>query len=183
MYINMDDAAGLGQPPANPYRPPFTKGGEYIGEKDAGKLLTILTGPSPFQDYILPVLAVQGSRLPSNFLRVIASAKEAPERLRARFTNHDGKMVGGTIDRLSGKLYLLETPGVRGYSRVEFALHEAVHLLADPFLNIVSDEAFTKKHGRSCRRGEDDVGTFQRRYCTGFGEGALLAAAHDTPPA
>jgi hypothetical protein len=172
MYIRMDDSAGLGQPRSKPYRRPFDKGGEYIGPKDGEKLLMMLSGPSPFQNYIQPVLAVQGSRLPSDFLRVIGSAKEAPERLRGRFTREGGKMVGGTIDRAAGRIYLLETPGARGYSRVEFALHEAVHLLADPFMKIVSEEAFTRKYGRSCLRGEDDVGTFQRKYCMGLGEGA-----------
>ena len=59
----------------------------------------------------------QAAALPKNFLRIIASPKEVPEHLRSRFTKSDGKMVGGTIDRRRGIIYLLEIPGVRGYTR------------------------------------------------------------------
>ena len=180
MYIRIAETAGLGQPPTSKtYRAPFTKGGQYISENDAGKLLTILTGPSPYRNYILAVLAVKGSPLPSHFVRIISSPDGAPERLRERFTRHEGKMVGGTIDRAAGKLYLLEAPGVSGYTRLEFALHEAVHLVAHPFMRTVSDDAFLRQHGRSCRRGETDVGTFQRKYCAGFGEGATQVITED----
>ena len=88
-------------------------------------------------------------------------------------------MVGGTIDRATGRLYLLEAPGARDHTRLEFALHEAVHLVAHPFMRIVSDDAFLQQHGPSCRKGETDVGTFQRKYCTGFGEGATQAITED----
>jgi hypothetical protein len=173
MYISTSETAGLGQPRAGkPYQSPFSKGGEYVAAKDANKLLTVLTGPSPYRNYILHVWKAQGPRLPSDFLRIISSPSQAPEHLRARFTRTEGKMVGGTIDRAAGKLYLLEAPGVRDHTRLEFALHEAVHLVASPFMSIVSDAAFLPQHGRSCRKGETDVGTFQRKFCTGFGEGA-----------
>ncbi|HEX6729511.1 MAG TPA: hypothetical protein VF074_05850, partial [Pyrinomonadaceae bacterium] len=83
-----------------------------------------------------------------------------------------GKMVGGTIDRRRGIIYLLEIQGVRGYTRFEYALHEAIHLFAHPIMTIVDDRTFETNYGRPFRRGETDVGTFQRKYGRGFGEGA-----------
>ena len=105
-----------------------------------------------------------GCGVAQNFLRIIASPKEVPEHLRSRFTKSDGKMVGGTIDRRRGIIYLLEIPGVRGYTRFEYALHEAIHLFAHPIMTIVDDRTFETNYGRPFRRGETDVGTFQRKY-------------------
>jgi len=66
---------------------------------------------------------------------------------------------------------LLEIPGVRGYTRFEYALHEAIHLFAHPIMTIVDDVTFQNNYGRPYRWGETDVGTFQRKYARGFGEG------------
>lgn len=71
MYIRTHIGIGgeeplLGQPSTKQY-----KGGEAIGEKDGQKLLTILAGRSPYQDYILPVMATQGSALPKDFFRIV----------------------------------------------------------------------------------------------------------------
>ena len=175
MYIRSRETEGFGEPPATAqYKSPFSSGGEYIGESDTQKLLKVLSGPSLFQSYIQKCLASKEAKaLPKSFIRVVASPQEVPdEHLRNRFTKQDGKLVGGTIDRRRGIIYLLEIPGVRGYTRFEYALHEAIHLFAHPIMTIVDDRTFETNYGRACRRGDTDVGTFQRKYCAGFGEGA-----------
>ena len=174
MYQRMH--AGLGQPTQpvkSSYRAPFATGGEWVGESDVEKLLTVLAGPSPFRTYIQPILVVRGSALPAKLLRIVNTPSGAPKHLQNRFTrDNDGKIVGGTIDRATGRIFMLRAPGSRAYSRVQFVLHEFVHLFAHPFMDIVDDADFEVKHGRPCRRGQTDVGTFQRKYCVGFGEGA-----------
>jgi hypothetical protein len=170
----------LGQLPSCPppagFKAPFGTGGEYVGEKDAAKLLTILSGPSPYQKYIQQVITSKAaSALPKNFLRIISSPKEVPDRrIRERFVAEGNKIVGGTIDRRTGTIYLLEVPRIRGYTRLEFALHEAVHLFAHPFITALEDAAFQTSYGRGCTT-ETDIGSFQKKYCFGIGEGATQA--------
>jgi hypothetical protein len=161
MYIREPAAWGLGdlpsaRPTAKPYRPPFTSGGEFIRGGDADKLLTILSGPSPYQNYIQPLVASKAaSALPKNFLRIVSSPKEVPEYLRGRFAADEDKIVGGTIDRRTGTIYMVPAPGRRTDTRLEFALHEAVHLFAHPFLDLVDEKTFQSNYGRSCSTGTD----------------------------
>ena len=177
MYLRESAPWELGDPPpatptAQSYRPPFSSGGEFIREEDAGKLLGILSGPSPYQNYIQRVMASPpASVLPKKFLRIVSSLNEVPEYLRARFVADDDKIVGGTIDRRTGIIYMVPAPGRRTDTRFEFALHEAVHLFAHPFISLVDEKIFQASYGRSCTTAPD-VGTFQRKYCRGFGEGA-----------
>jgi hypothetical protein len=160
------------KPTVKPYQAPILNGGQFIQESDADKLLTILSGPSLYQDYILPVMAVQASsKLPKKFLRIVTSPNDVPAHLRGRFVKVDNKVVGGTIDRATGTISMLPPPGRRGDTRLEFALHEAVHVLAHPFMRLVDDRTFQSRYGRSCT-AETDVGSFQRKYCFGLGEGA-----------
>lgn len=177
MYIRSPSTHGLAEvlsakSPAQSYKPPITKGGQYIREEDAGKLLTIIAGPSPYQEYIRRVMTSKAaSTLPKRFLRIVSSPKEVPdEQLRKRFVTVDNKIVGGTIDRRTGTIYMIPAPGRRSDTRLEFALHEAVHLFAHPFTDLVDDKTFQSSYGRGCTT-ETDVGTFQRKFCSGFGEG------------
>ncbi len=170
MYIRTQDAgdfAGpfLGEPP-KPYQAPITNGGQFIREDDADKVLTIISGPSPYQNYI----AGWAAKLPRQFLRIVSSIGEIPKHLRDRFGSDGDKVVGGTIDRATGTIYMLPAPGRRSDTRLEFALHEAVHLLAHPFTSLVDENTFQKNYGRPCLRNTS-VGTFQRKFCRGFGEG------------
>ena len=177
MYLRAPEVLSLAGPTVtnpcvNPPKPPITKGGQFIQESDAGKVLTIISGPSLYQNYILPVMAVQASsKLPKKFFRIVSSPNDVPAHLRGRFVTVDNKVVVGTIDRATGTIYMLPPPGRRGDTRLEFALHEAVHLLAHPFMSLVDDRTFQNKYGRSCTP-LTDVGTFQRKYCFGLGEGA-----------
>src|SRR5262245_3524326 len=111
MYIRTHETERLAEPQSTAqYKSPFSSGGEYIGEGDTQKLLKVLSGPSLFQSYIQKCLASKEAQaLPKNFLRIVASPQEVPdEHLRSRFTKQDGKLVGGTIDRRRGIIYLLE---------------------------------------------------------------------------
>lgn len=173
MYIRTQDTQPgpfLAEPPAKTYTAPITNGGQFIREDDAQKVLTILTGPSPYQKYIQPIMAANGSKLPKRFLRIVSSVSEVPEHLRARFSSGDNKVVGGTIDRSTGTIYMLPPPGRRSDTRLEFALHEAVHLLAHPFMGIVDERTFLNNYGPPCSR-DTSIGTFQRKFCWGPGEG------------
>lgn len=150
----------LGQPNSKQYQPPSTKGGEAIGESDGPKLLTILTGPSAYQGYILPIMTKHGTKIPKNFLRIVTNVRsQVPKPLQGLFTKSEGKLVGGTIDRWTRTIYTIEAPGLRDATRLQYALHEAVHVLAHPVVP-------PKNCPRIC------VGTFQGAYGTGFGEGA-----------
>ena len=180
MYIRTASAWGLGQPPATCPRgknADFSSGGEYIRENAAAKLLALLSGPSCYQKYIQPVLKSQAaSTLPRDFLRIVSSPSEVPKHLRGRFTKDGDKIVGGTIDRRTGTIYMIPAPGRRIDNRLEFALHEAVHLFAHPFLAIVDRPTFQKNYGTALFNIED-VGTFQRKYGFGLGEGATQVIA------
>jgi hypothetical protein len=177
MYIRTREMLGLADVPSakptpKPCRPPFGTGGEYIREDDAAKLLAVLAGPSCYRKYIQPVLESKAaSVLPKSFLRIVSSLSEVPEHLRGRFVKVGDKIVGGTIDRRTGTIYMLPAPGRRIDTRLEFGLHEAVHLFAHPFLALVDEKTFRRNYGVD-RFPFVDVGTFQRKYGVGFGEGA-----------
>jgi hypothetical protein len=173
MYIRTPMEIGreaplLGQSGVQRYRPPFTKGGAAIGETDGQKLLTILAGPSPYRDYILPAMATQGSALPKNFFRIVTDVRtQVPAPLQGLFRASDNKLVAGTVDRWTRTIYMIPAPGLRGETRLEFALHEAVHLFAHPVIPPKGS------YPRIC------VGTFQRTYGPGFGEGATQVITED----
>ena len=170
MYLRNPDmlqlAGPLAEPPAKSYTAPITNGGQFIREDDAEHVRTIVSGPSPYQNYI----ADRASKLPRQFLRIVLTVEEIPRHLRDRFGSDRDTVVGGTIDRGTGKIYMLPPPGRRSDTRLEFALHEAIHLLAHPFTSLVDDNTFQKNYGRPCIR-DASVGTFQRKFCRGFGEG------------
>jgi hypothetical protein len=180
MYIRTASAGRLGQPlSACPTgkNAHFGTGGEWVREKDAAKLLALLSGPSCYQKYIQPVLKSQAaSTLPTNFLRIVSSPGEVPKHLRGRFVKDGDKIVGGTIDRRTGTIYMIPAPGRQIDTRLEFALHEAVHLFAHPFLAIVDRKTFQNRYGLALFNIED-VGTFERKYGFGLGEGATQVIA------
>jgi hypothetical protein len=180
MYIRTASAWGLGEPPSvcpTGKNAHFSTGGEYIRENDAAKLLALLSGPSCYQKYIQPVLESKAaSVLPRSFLRIVSSLSEVPEHLRGRFVKVGDKIVGGTIDRRTGTIYMIPAPGRRIDTRLEFALHEAVHVFAHPFLALVDKNTFQRHYGIA-RFPLEDVGTFQRKYGAGFGEGATQVIA------
>ena len=71
---------------------------------------------------------------------------------------------------------MIPAPGRQIDTRLEFALHEAVHLFAHPFRTIVDRKTFQNNYGIALFNIED-VGTFQRKYGFGLGEGATQVIA------
>ncbi|HEU5237128.1 MAG TPA: hypothetical protein VFU37_08305, partial [Pyrinomonadaceae bacterium] len=123
MYLRTSELGHLTGPPTTnpggkPYEPPIKDGGRFIREDELGKVLTILSGPSRYHNYINSVLDAAGSKLPSKFLRIVSSAGEVPAHLRNRFVKVGDKVVGGTIDRANGIIYLLPPPGRRSDTRL-----------------------------------------------------------------
>jgi hypothetical protein len=155
--------AGLGTPPAG-----FTKGGLPVGEDDARHLLTILAGPSSYQSYITRAMAHRATTVPKRFLRIVTSVSgQVPKHLQHVFTRGGGRMVGGTIDRWTRTIYVLPAPGLRAETRLEYAIHECVHLFAHP-------HAPTREQcPPPC------IGTFQKAFGTGFGEGLTQVITED----
>jgi hypothetical protein len=155
----------LGAPPVR-YKPPFSKGGQPIGEDDARHLLTILEGPSSYQRYLKTAMAQQAATVPARFLRVVANVNtQVPKHLRKVFAS--GGFVGGTIDRWTRTVYVLVAPGLRAETRLEYALHECVHLFAHPHV---------PTQGQCpplC------VGTFQGKFGKAFGEGLTQIITED----
>jgi hypothetical protein len=149
----------IGAPPAR-YKPPFSKGGQPIGEGDARHLLTILAGPSPYQPYLARAMARHSTTVPARFLRIVTSVRsQVPKHLQHLFASGGGGLVGGTIDRWTRTVYVVQAPGLRDQIRLEYALHECVHLFAHPHIPLRA------QCPQLC------IGTFQGRFGTGFGEG------------
>ena len=154
----------LGAPPAR-----FKNGGLPVGEGDAQHLLTILEGPSSYHSYLARAMARHGTTVPKRFLRIVTSVSgQVPKHLQHVFAGGGGgRMVGGTIDRWTRTVYVVPAPGLRAETRLEYAIHECVHLFAHP-------HAPTRQQcPQPC------VGTFQHEFGTGFGEGFTQVITED----
>jgi hypothetical protein len=153
----------LGAPPDR-----FKKGGLPVGEGDAQHLLTILAGPSSYQSYLARAMANRGTTVPKRFFRVVTSVSgQVPRRLQHLFTSDGGRMTGGTIDRWTRTIYVVQAPGLRERTRLEYAIHECVHLFAHPH---------APTH-RECPH--PCIGTFQDMFGKGFGEGLTQVITED----
>ena len=153
----------LGAPPAS-----FKKGGLPVGEDDAHHLLTILEGRSLYQPYLAKAMANRATTVPKKFLKIVTSVNsQVPKHLRRVFTSGGGRMTGGTIDRWTRTIYMVEAPGLRDHTRLEYALHECVHLFAHP-------HAPTQQ---SCP--QPCIGSFQDEFGRGFGEGLTQVITED----
>ncbi len=167
MFIRVSlDGYGDGLLGAPPDR--FKKGGLPVGEDDARHLLTILAGPSSYQPYLVRAMARQGTTVPKRFLRIVTSVSgEVPKHLQSLFTSGGGHKVGGTIDRWTRTVYVIAAPGLRAETRLEYAIHECVHLFAHP-------HAPTRPQcPQPC------IGTFQQAFGRGFGEGLTQVITED----
>jgi hypothetical protein len=166
MFIRVNDGYGdgfLGAPPAS-----FKKGGLPVGEDDAHHLLTILEGRSSYQSYLTRAMAQRATTVPKKFLRIVTSvSSQVPKYLQRVFTSGGGRMTGGTIDRWTRIVYMVPAPGLRSETRLEYALHECVHLFAHP-------HAPTQQ---ACP--QPCIGAFQDEFGTGFGEGLTQVITED----
>lgn len=154
--------------PAPSYRPPMDKGGQPVDDSHGHHLLTILAGPSRWQTHLTKAMANRATTVPSNFFRIVTSvSSQVPRHLQPLFGRSGGGMVGGTIDRWTRTIYMVPAPGLRQETRLEYALHEAVHLFADPHAPTAA----------TCPA--PCIGSFQRRYGEGFGEGLTQVITED----
>jgi len=162
MFIRVNDGYGdgfLGQP--------LKKGGQQVSEGDAPHLLTILAGKSSYQPYLAKAMANRASTVPKKFLKIVTSVSQIPKHLQRLFTSAGGRMTGGTIDRWTRTIYMVEPPGLSFHTRLEYALHECVHLFAHP-------HAPTRQ---ACP--QPCIGSFQDEFGTGFGEGLTQVITED----
>ena len=167
MFIRVrHDESGDGLLGAPPDR--FKKGGLPVGEDDAPHLLSILAGPSSYQKYLVRAMAQRATTVPKRFLRVVTSVSgEVPKHLQDLFTSSAGRKTGGTIDRWTRTVYVVAAPGLRAETRLEYAIHECVHLFAHP-------HAPTRQQcPQPC------IGTFQKAFGLGFGEGLTQVITED----
>ena len=172
MFVRSDPGFGEGwylSGPAPSYKPPINTGGQPISDRDGHHLLTILAGPSRWQAYVTKSMAKPAAAVPKKFFRVVTSvSNEVPKHLQHLFgPGSDGSMIAGTIDRWTRTIYMVPSPGLRQETRLEYALHEAVHLFAAPHA------ATATTCPAPC------IGTFQRRYGDGFGEGLTQVITED----
>lgn len=164
MYIRVHDGYGdglLGQPAG------FKNGGLPVNEGDAPHLLTILAGRSSYQTYLTKAMANRATTVPKRFLRIVTSVSHVPKHLQHVFTSGGGRMTGGTIDRWTRTIFMVELPGLPDHTRLEYALHECVHLFADP-------HAPTPQ---TCP--QPCIGAFQHEFGHGFGEGLTQVITED----
>lgn len=168
-HTRLDGHWHLSGTPTPPYRPPIDKGGQPVDDSHGHHLLTILAGPSPWQPYLTRAMANRATTVPKNFFRIVTSvSSQVPKHLQHLFgRGSGGTMVGGTIDRWTRTIYMVPAPGLRQETRLEYALHEAVHLFADPHAPTPA----------ACPA--PCIGTFQRRFGDGFGEGLTQVIAED----
>jgi outer membrane protein OmpA-like peptidoglycan-associated protein len=172
MFVRSDP--GIGERwylsgPALGYQPPINKGGQPISESDGPHLLTILAGPSRWQAHLAKAMSNRSTTVPRKFFRIVTSvSNQVPKHLQHLFAPRSGgTMVAGTIDRWTRTIYMVEAPGLRQETRLEYALHEAVHLFAAPH----APDAATCP--APC------IGAFERRYGEGFGEGLTQVITED----
>ena len=167
MYIQLNDGYGgygdrfLGAPLSG------FKGGQQMSEDDAPQLLTILAGKSSFQPYIAKAMKGHAKTVPKKFLKIVTSVSQVPKRLRHLFVSSGGRLTGGTIDRWTRTIWMIEPPGLSFHTRLEYALHECVHLFATP-------HAPTQQ---ACPH--PCIGAFQDEFGTGFGEGLTQVITED----
>ena len=155
--------------PAPAYRPPLSNGGQPVDDSHAPHLLTILGGPSRWQAHLAKAMASPAATVPKHFFRVVTSVSgQVPKHLQHLFgPGSGGSMIAGTIDRWTRTIYMVPAPGLRQETRLEYALHEAVHLFAAPHA------ATAATCPAPC------IGIFQRRYGDGFGEGLTQVITED----
>ena len=167
MFVRSDPSLGEGWYLSGPA--PQYKGGQAVGDGDGHHLLTILAGPSRWQTHLTKVMAMPAAAVPKHFFRVVTSvSNQVPKHLQHLFgPGSDGGMIAGTIDRWTRTIYMVPAPGLRQETRLEYALHEGVHLFAAPHA------ATATTCPAPC------IGAFQRRYGDGFGEGLTQVITED----
>lgn len=110
----------------------FSSAERDITDKDAAPILTILGGPSPWQQFLQQNLATHRRTLPAKPIR-ICDEREFASSYRRVHQEAPSADTQGFVDRRNGMMILKEFPiGNIGKSKVGIAVHEAVHLFSHP---------------------------------------------------
>ena len=123
----------LGEPrSACNFQPPFSSAERNITENDAPHILTILGGPSPWQQFLRRNLDAHKKDLPAQPMRIVTEGEFA-KRYSGVFGQPPPADAQGFVDRRNATIFLREFPA-RNFNQTKagLALHEAVHLFSHP---------------------------------------------------
>jgi SAM-dependent methyltransferase len=110
----------------------FRSAEDRVYEDDFEAVLTVLAGPSPWQEYIRENLRVARQNLPRRAFRVVNS-EEFVRTMRALGEDGDMAHIPGVTDKRAGIITMQEFFGKNSHQTfLGAALHEAVHLVSHP---------------------------------------------------
>ncbi len=105
---------------------------ERIMEGDFGKVLNVLAGPSPWQTFIAPNLAIARQHQASRPFRVV-DFKQFAATMQALGDSGDTAHIPGVTDKRTGIITMQEWFGVNSHATfLGAALHETVHMVSHP---------------------------------------------------
>lgn len=105
---------------------------QRIREDDFETVLTVLVGPSPWQQFLRTNLATARQNLPRRPFRVV-NRREFERTMQALGDAGDVGHIPGVTDKRNGIITMQEFFGVNSQATfLSAALHEAVHLVSHP---------------------------------------------------
>jgi hypothetical protein len=104
---------------------------EPIGEGQFESVLKVLTGPSPWQPFLIENLRLARKRLPPRPFRVVKLA-EFEQVMQGSGHTGNVRNIGGVTNKRTGVITMLEWRVNSGETFLGAALHEAVHLVSHP---------------------------------------------------
>jgi hypothetical protein len=105
---------------------------ERIREEDFQSVLSVLAGPSPWRQFIVPNLRIARQSLPRRPFRIV-NHKEFAETMRALGEESEVGHIPGVTNKRTGIITMQEFFGVNSHATyLRAALHETVHLVSHP---------------------------------------------------
>jgi hypothetical protein len=109
----------------------FTSAEEPVLEPGFNSVLKVLAGPSPWQEYILPNLAIAKKNRPAKPFSIL-SLREFTDLLTSRGIPGSERNIPGFTDKKTGTITMAEWGPNTKSTFLGAALHEAVHLVSHP---------------------------------------------------
>ncbi len=109
----------------------FQSAEEPVFEGGFNSVLKVLAGPSPWQQYILPNLAIARKNLPAKPFSIV-SLREYSDLLTNRGITGSDRNIPGFTDKQTGAITMQEWGPNTKSTFLGAALHEAVHLVSHP---------------------------------------------------
>ena len=109
----------------------FKSAEETVLEPGFNSVLKVLAGPSPWQEYILPNLAIIKKKLPAKPFSIV-TLREYSDLLDNRGINGTDRNIPGFTDKQTGTITMVEWGPNTKSTFLGAALHEAVHLVSHP---------------------------------------------------